>query len=82
MARKDRKGRVLKDGESQRKDGRCVFQSLSMEGKHKSVYSWTLNPSDRVSPGKKGGKSLREKEDDRAKMKSSGISEVKQNITG
>lgn len=74
MARKDCKGCVLKDGESQRKDGRCVFQSLNMEGKRKSVYSWTLNPSDRVPPGKKGGKSLREEEDDITKMKNSGIS--------
>lgn len=72
--RKDSKGRVLRDGESQRKDGRYVYQYYNRLGERKSVYSWTLNPSDKVPPGKKCRKSLRELEDDIAKMKNSGIS--------
>lgn len=39
--RKDNKGRVLKTGESQRKDGRYMYR-WTIEGKEKSVYASTL----------------------------------------
>ncbi len=59
--RKDIKGRILKNGESQRSDGRYQYQYTGSDGKRHVVYSWRLLPSDSVANGKKG-KSLREKE--------------------
>ena len=40
--RKDRKGRVLKEGESQRKDGSYDFRWRTSDGKRHSVYARTL----------------------------------------
>lgn len=41
--RKDAKGRVLQNGESQRKDGRYVYQYKDISGKRKSIYSNNLS---------------------------------------
>lgn len=41
--RKDNKGRVLKDGESQRKDGRYQYRYTDIYGKRKYLYASTLN---------------------------------------
>lgn len=41
--RKDNKGRVLQKGESQRKDGRYVYQYKDISGKRKCVYADTLS---------------------------------------
>lgn len=41
--RKDNKGRVLQKGESQRKDGRYVYQYSDIYGKRKCVYANTLS---------------------------------------
>ena len=49
--RRDNKGRVLRNGESQRKDGRFIY-----------VYSWKLVKTDTVPKGAKDDLSLREKE--------------------
>lgn len=62
IRRKDSKGRVLNDGETQRADGRYVYQYTDMLGKRKSIYSWKLLPSDRTPSGKRADLSLREKE--------------------
>lgn len=62
IRRKDNKGRVLNDGESQRNDGRYVYQYTDQSGKRKSVYSWKLLSSDRTPSGKRKDLSLREKE--------------------
>jgi len=40
--RKDNKGRVLKDGESQRKDGRYMFRYSDLRGRRRCVYAKTL----------------------------------------
>lgn len=40
--RKDNKGRNLLKGESQRKDGRYVYQYTDANGKRKSFYAWDL----------------------------------------
>ena len=37
--RKDMKGRILRRGESQRKDGRYCFKYVDARGKTRSVYS-------------------------------------------
>ncbi len=62
VRRKDTKGRVLHDGETQRTDGRYAYQYTDASGKRKVVYSWKLIPSDRTPPGKRKDLSLREKE--------------------
>lgn len=41
--RKDNKGRVLQKGESQRKDGRYVYQYSDIYGKRKSIYANSLS---------------------------------------
>lgn len=60
--RKDNKGRLLRFGESQRKDGRYCYQYIDILGNRRSVYSWRLTQNDRVVSGKKADLSLREKE--------------------
>lgn len=61
--RKDKKGRVLKDGEIQKPDGRYEFRYTDRDGIRRSVYSWKLNETDKVPVGKKDDISLREKEE-------------------
>ncbi len=41
--RKDNKNRVLQKGESQRKDGRYVYQYIDITGKRKSIYANNLS---------------------------------------
>lgn len=41
--RKDNKGKVLKTGESQRKDGRYCFRYMDLDGKRKYIYDTDLN---------------------------------------
>lgn len=60
--RRDSKGRILRNGESQRKDGRYVYKYTDLNGKTKYVYSWKLEPTDKIPAGKKEIYSLREKE--------------------
>lgn len=60
--RKDNKGRILRNGESQRKDGRYAYKYIGLDGKSKFVYSWKLEKTDRLPQGKRDGLSLREKE--------------------
>lgn len=61
--RKDSKGRILKDGESQRTDGRYMFQYKDTYGKRKTLYSWKLVETDKTPKGKKEMLSLREQEE-------------------
>lgn len=60
--RTDIKGRILKTGESQRKDGRYAFKYFGTDGKPKFLYSWRLNETDPLPKGKRQCKSLREME--------------------
>lgn len=60
--RRDHKNRLLRTGESQRKDGRYVYKYVDAHGKTTFVYSWTLVATDRTPRGKKTDISLREKE--------------------
>ena len=63
VKRKDSKGRILRDGEQQRADGRYMFTYKEyMTGKRKFVYSWCLEKTDKTPAGKKKDLSLREKE--------------------
>ena len=62
--RKDDRGRVLRHGEFQRKDGRYVFKYKDLDGKTKAIYARRLDKSDRVPAGMKKTPSLREQEDE------------------
>lgn len=62
--RKDNKGRLLKTGESQRKDGRYAYKYQDKSGKSKFLYSWRLTDTDPIPKGKRFCRSLRELERD------------------
>ena len=62
--RKDNRGRLLKTGESQRKDGRYAYKYQDKNGKSKFMYSWRLTDTDPVPKGKRFGRSLRDLERD------------------
>ena len=60
--RRDNRGRILRNGESQRQDGRYAYKYKDLNGDTKFVYSWRLDKNDRTPPGKAREPSLREKE--------------------
>ena len=60
--RRDNKNRILRNGESQRKDGRYAFKYSDANGKAQFVYSWKLESTDKLPAGKRDCLSLREKE--------------------
>ncbi len=60
-ARRDAKHRVLRRGESVRADGKYQFK-YHINGKPHFVYSWRLEPTDKLPVGKKPCLSLRELE--------------------
>ncbi len=60
--RRDNKGRILRNGESQRSDGRYMYRYLGADGKRETVYSWKLVETDTAPNGKKCKESLREME--------------------
>lgn len=60
--RRDNRNRVLRNGESQRQDGRYAYKYKDLNGDTRFVYSWRLDKNDRVPAGKKRDLSLREKE--------------------
>lgn len=59
--RRDSKNRILRSGESQRKDGRYAFKYTDALGKPQFLYSWKLVPTDKIPAGKRNDISLREK---------------------
>lgn len=60
--RRDKKGRVLHFGESQRKDGRYMYRYTDANDETVCIYSWKLEKTDKLPVGKKDELSLREKE--------------------
>lgn len=68
VRRKDNKGRVLKEGESQRKDGSYDYRWRTIQGKRHSVYAKTLEE-------------LREKEQEIQRDKNDGIRTEAKNTT-
>lgn len=71
--RRDRKGRILRTGESQRSDGRYLYKYIDAVRNSQSVYSWKLVSTDRVPKGKRDCISLREKEAEIQKDLADGI---------
>ncbi len=60
--RRDNRNRILRNGESQRQDGRYAYKYKDLNGETKFVYSWRLDKNDRAPAGKAREPSLREKE--------------------
>lgn len=60
--RRDSKGRILRNGESQRSDGRYAYKYTDKNGKVQFIYSWKLTATDTTPKGKRDCISLREKE--------------------
>ncbi len=61
VKRRDSKNRVLRNGESQKPDGRYVYKYYDLLHKPHFLYSWKLEPTDKLPAGKKHDLSLREK---------------------
>ena len=60
--RRDNKGRLLRQGELQRNDGKYEYRYYDEKGERKSVYSWKLVDTDRIPSGKRCNESLRSME--------------------
>lgn len=60
--RRDKRNRILREGEVQRADGRYQFRYQDEDGNAKYAYSWRLDKNDPTPKGKKRELSLREKE--------------------
>ncbi len=60
--KRDNKGRLLRQGERQREDGRYEYRYKDIKGNTRSIYSWKLVETDKAPLGKKCGESLRELE--------------------
>ena len=60
--RRDNRNRILRNGESQRSDGRYMYKYTDNYGQIKYVYSWRLDRNDRTPAGRQKDLSLREKE--------------------
>ncbi|WP_390437030.1 tyrosine-type recombinase/integrase [Lactonifactor longoviformis] len=59
--RRDSKNRILRNGESQRKDGRYAYKYVDGNGQKCFLYSWKLEKTDKLPTGKRDDLSLREK---------------------
>lgn len=79
--RKDNKNRTLKNGESQRKDGRYAYKYTDVNGKSKFIYSWKLTPTDKMPAGKRPDISLREKEKEIQRDMADGINTTGKKMT-
>ena len=79
--RRDSKNRVLRTGESQRKDGRYLYKYVDADGKPQSVYSWKLVATDKVPAGKRDCIALRDKEREIQRSLADGISMAGRKMT-
>ena len=61
VKRRDNKNRVLRNGESQRPDGRYAYVYVDGNGKQRFIYSWKLEKTDKLPQGKRDCIALREK---------------------
>lgn len=61
VKRRDNKNRILRNGESQRTDGRYAYVYVDANGKQRFLYSWKLENTDKVPEGKRNCISLRDK---------------------
>lgn len=59
--RRDSRNRILRNGKSQRKDGRYAYKYVDGNGQKCFLYSWKLEKTDKLPAGKRDDLSLREK---------------------
>jgi len=71
--RRDNKRRLLRNGETQCKDGRYRFTYYE-NGKQKCFYSWRLERTDPVPKGKRECPALRDKEEELRRSRNRGLS--------
>lgn len=79
--RRDNRNRILRTGESQRKDGRYAYKYIDAFGKPQFVYAWKLVPTDRTPAGKREDISLREKEKEIQQDRNDGINTAGKKMT-
>lgn len=79
--RRDNKNRILRTGESQRKDGRYAYKYIDAFGRPQFVYAWKLVPTDRTPAGKREDISLREKEQEIRQDLNDGINTAGKKMT-
>lgn len=79
--RRDKKGRILRNGENQRTDGRYAYVYTDCFGKQKFLYSWKLEATDPLPAGRRPCKSLREKEKEVLKDIDNGVIPYGGNLT-
>lgn len=60
VKRRDNKKRILRDRESQCKDGRYRYTFYDANGKQKCIYSWKLESTDKLPAGKRDCIALRD----------------------
>ena len=60
--RRDNKGRILRQGELQRNDGKYEYRYEDLNGERRSVYSWKLVETDKIPNGKRKCVALRDME--------------------
>lgn len=60
--RRDSKGRVLRNGESQRSDGKYMFRYTDGTGERHTVYSWKLVSTDKLKERQRDSQALRDME--------------------
>lgn len=65
--RRDKKGRILRQGETQRADGMYMFRYTDRAGKRRTIYSWKLTSADKTPASKKDTPALRDQEKEIAK---------------
>lgn len=79
--RRDNKGRILKTGESQRKDGRYAYKYIDTFGKQQFVYAWKLVITDKTPAGKRDDMALRDKIKELEKDLTDGIDTIGKKMT-
>ena len=79
--RRDSKGRVLHNGEYQRKDGRYSYKYTDSSGKTKFLYSSRLEKRDRIPDGALEKPSLRELEEQVLRNRFNGIADFGGDLT-
>ena len=79
--RRDNKGRILRTGESQRKDGRYAYKYIDAFGKPQFVYSWKLVATDKTPAGKRDVPALRDKVKEISRDLEDGIDTIGKKMT-
>lgn len=75
--RRDNKGRLLRQGELQRSDGKYEYRYDDVKGERHSIYSWKLVDTDKLPKGKRDCRALRDLEKEIQRDVDDGINSYK-----